>query len=168
QVHPGMGDEVVAEVSSRAKHKVQDPLRQSGLLEYFDEPHRQERRVRSRLEHDRVPEDESRHELPGWDREREIPWSDRCDHAHRVPHAHRPFVWKLGGDDITELAAPFARDVVGHVDALLDIPAGFGEDLAHLARHFPGEVILPCEHDLAGPVENLAALWGGIETPTVE
>src|SRR5438105_3016738 len=32
-----MGDKVVAEVSSRPEHKVQDTLRQTGLLEYFDE-----------------------------------------------------------------------------------------------------------------------------------
>ena len=163
-----MRDEVVAEVSSRPEHKVQHTLWQPGFLEYFDEPHRQEWRIGSRLEDDRVPEDESRHELPGWDGEREIPWSDRGDHAHRVPHAHRPFVGKLRGDDIPELAAPLAGDVIRHVDALLDIPAGFGEDLAHLAGHFPGEVVLPCEHDLAGSVEDLAALGRRKETPTVE
>src|SRR5438552_17770919 len=49
QVRPGMRDEVVAEVSPRPEHKVQDTLRQAALLEYFDDPHRQERRLATRL-----------------------------------------------------------------------------------------------------------------------
>src|SRR5207237_10923681 len=104
-----MGDKVVAEVSSRPEHKVQDTLRQTGLLEYFDEPHGQERRLGSRLEHDRVPAGESRDELPGWDRGREIPWSDRVGQANRVPNAHRRLVMKLGGDVATSPAPDVAN-----------------------------------------------------------
>src|SRR6267143_2058741 len=50
----------------------------------------------------------------------------------------------------------------------MDIAAGFGEHLAHLARHLAREVVLAGEHDLAGPVEDLAALWGRVEAPAIE
>src|SRR5207249_2112851 len=66
-----------------------------------------------------------------------------------------------------ELTSTVACDVVGHVDALLNIAAGFGEDLPHLARHLAREVVLALEHDLAGPIEDLAALWGGVEAPRI-
>src|SRR5881409_1484062 len=98
----------------------------------------------------------------------EIMLTRKDDLAREMTREMGKVLAEARGDDITELAAPLAGDVIRHVDALLDIPAGFGEDLAHLAGHFPGEVVLPCEHDLAGSVEDLAALWGGIETPTVE
>jgi len=124
--------------------------------------------VYGRLEHDGVAEDEGGHQLPGRNREREIPRGDRGNHPHRMPHAHRPFVRELRGNDIAELAAPLARDVVSHIDALLDIAAGFGEDLAHLASHLPSEVVLPREHDLARSIEDLATFRGGVEPPTVE
>src|SRR2546427_7711700 len=69
---------------------------------------------------------------------------------------------------IAELPAPLAGDVVVHVDALLNVAAGFGDYLAHLARHLAREVVLAREHDLRGPEEDLAALRGGVEAPTIE
>ena len=85
-----------------------------------------------------------------------------------MPRAHSPFVGELRRNHVAELTAALAGDVVGHVDALLDVAAGLGDDLAHLARHLAREVVLAREHDLAGPEEDLAALWGGVEAPTIE
>ncbi len=163
-----MRNDVVAEIASGAEDEVDHALGQTRLLENLDEAHREQRRVRRRLEDDGVAKDERGHDLPGRYREGEIPRGDRSDHADRVPHAHRPFVGKLRRHDVAELTAPLAGDVVGHVDALLDVAAGFGKHLAHLARHLAREVVLAREHDLAGAIEDLSALRGGVETPTVE
>jgi hypothetical protein len=85
----------------------------------------------------------------------------------RVSHAHRPLVRELRGDDVAELAAALAGDVIGHVDALLDIAPGFGQDLAHLARHLAREVVFATQHDLAGPIEDLAALRRRVQAPRI-
>ena len=168
EVDAGVGDECVAESAARAEHEVEHALREPRGLEDLHEPHRQHRRVRRRLEDDAVPEHEGGHDLPRRDRERKVPWCDGRDDAERCPHRHRPLVRELRRHDVAELAASLARGVVGHVDALLDIATGFGEDLAHLARHLSRELLLALEHDLAGLVQDLAALGGRVQAPGVE
>src|SRR5207249_9632528 len=117
--------QVIAEIAAGPEHEVEHALWKAGFLEDLDEPHRQHRRVRRGLEDDGVAEDERGHDLPGRDREREVPGRDRGDDAVRVAHAHGPLARQFGGNDIAELAAAFAGDVIGHVDALLDIAFGF-------------------------------------------
>ena len=165
EVHAGVGDQGVAQGTTRAEDQIEHALRQAGLLEQLDEPHGEHRRVRRGLEDDGVPEDQGGHDLPGRDGERKVPRGDRCDDPERRAHRHRPFVRELGRHDVAELAATLARGVVGHVDALLDIAARLREDLAHLARHFARELVLALEHQLAGPVQDLAALRRGEQTP---
>ena len=52
---------------------------------------------------------------------------------------------------------PLARGEERHVDRFLDVAARLGEDLAHLARHEPRELLLVALQDLAGGVEDLGA-----------
>ena len=163
-----MRNDVISEVATGTQDEVDDALRQTGFFEYLDEADREQRGVRRRFEHDGVTEDECRHDLPGRDRERKIPWRDRRDDTHRVAHAHRPLVGELRRDDVAELAAPLAGDVIGHVDALLDVAARFREHLAHLASHLAREVVLASEHDLAGAIQDLAALGSGVKPPAIE
>src|SRR3989454_684600 len=156
---------MVSQVSARAEHEVEHALRQTRLFENLDETDREQRGVRRRLEDNGIAEDERRHDLPGRDREGEVPRSDGRDYADRAPRAHGPLVGELRRNDVAELAAALAGDVVGHVDALLHVATRFGEDLAHLARHLARELLLATKHDLAGPVENLPALRRGMEGP---
>ncbi len=168
EVDARMRHERVAERTAGTEDEVEHALRQSGLDQDLDQADREHRRVGRGLEHDRVAEHERRHDLPRRDCEREVPGRDRGHDTERCAHRHRPLVRELGRHDVTELPAALAGGVVGHVDALLDVAAGLGEDLAHLGRHRAGEVVLALEHDLAGAIEDLASLGRGDETPRLE
>src|SRR5437867_12985217 len=124
---------MVSQVSARAEHEVEHALRQTRLFENLDETDREQRGVRRRLEDNGIAEDERRHDLPGRDREGEVPRSDGRDYADGAPRAHGPLVGELRRNAVAEPAAAFAGDEVGHAYAPLLVAAGFGDHLAHLA-----------------------------------
>ena len=122
-------------------------------------------RIGRRLEHDRVPGHEGGHRLPARDRHREVPGRDDAGHAQRLADAHRPLVGQLGRDRVAGHPATLARHQVGDVDAFLDIAAGLGQDLAHLAGHRPREPLLVLGHERPERVQDLATLGGGRPAP---
>ena len=63
---------------------------------------------------------------------------------------HGELAAQLGGSGLAEEAAAFAGHVVGGVDGLLHVAAGFGEDLAHLAGHLAGVLLFALGQELAG------------------
>ena len=69
------------------------------------------------------------------------------------------------GRRVAEHPAALAGHQEGDVDALLDVAAGLGEDLAHLAGHRPGDPLLVLGHERPEPVEDLAALRGRRPAP---
>ena len=81
--------------------------------------------------------------------------------ADRLADAHRPLVGQLGRDRLAGHPAALARHEERDVDALLDVAARLREDLAHLARHRPGQALLVLGHERAEAVQDLAALRGG-------
>ena len=85
--------------------------------------------------------------------------------AERLADAHRPLVGQLRGHGVAEHPPALAGHEVGDVDAFLDVAARLGEDLAHLARHRSGELLLVLGHERAEGVEDLAALRGGRPSP---
>ena len=64
------------------------------------------------------------------------------------------------GRRVAEHPAALAGHQEGDVDALLDVAARLGEDLAHLAGHRPGEALLVLGQERAEAVQDLAALRG--------
>ena len=119
-------------------------------------------RVARRLEDDGVAADQGRHHLPARDRHREVPGRDDPGHPDRLADRHRPLVGQLGRGRVAEQAAALAGHQEGDVDALLDIAAGLGQDLAHLAGHRPGEALLVLGHQRAEAVQDLAPLRAGV------
>ena len=89
-----------------------------------------------------------------------------------TPTGMRTDIWnllaQLGRRRLAELAAALARHVVRHVDGFLDVAAGLGQDLAHLARHVARELLLAPDQDLGRAVEDLAALGRGQRPPARE
>ena len=112
-----------------------------------------------------LPGDERRHHLPARDRHREVPGRDDPGDPDRLADAHRPLVGQLARDRVAEHPAPLAGHQEGDVDPLLDVAAGLGEDLAHLAGHRPGEALLVLGHQRAEAVQDLAALRGRRPAP---
>ena len=112
-----------------------------------------------------LPVDERRHRLPARDRHREVPGRDDPGDAERLADAHRPLVGELRRDRVAGHPAALAGHQVGDVDAFLDVTAGLGDDLAHLAGHRPGEPFLVLCHERPERVQDLAALGGRRAAP---
>ncbi len=158
----------LARLLAAADHEVQHPLRKASFLEDLDQPHRHPGRVGCGLQDNGVPSDESGHDLPGRDRHWEVPGRDRSDDPERLPDRHRPLVWQLGRHGLTEHPASFAAHVERHVDALLDITLGLGENLPHLFGHLAAELFLAVHHQLTNSIQDLTAFRRGISPPRVE
>ena len=65
-------------------------------------------------------------------------------------------------------APALAAHVVAHVDRFLDVAAGLGADLAHLARHQVGQLGLVLAQELGEAEEDVAALGRRDEAPVLE
>ena len=105
-----------------------------------------------------LPVTSGRHHLPARDRHREVPGRDDPGDADRLADAHRPLVGQLRRRRVAEHPAALAGHEEGDVDALLDIAASLGQDLAHLAGHRPREALLVLGHQRPEAVQDLAAL----------
>ena len=108
----------------------------------------------------RVAGHERRHHLPARDRDREVPGRDDPGDPDRLADAHRPLVRQLARDRVAEHPAALAGHQEGDVDALLDVAAGLGDDLAHLAAHRLRQPLLVLGHQRAEAIQDLAALRG--------
>src|SRR6202043_3160289 len=58
--------------------------------------------------------------------------------------------------------------IVGRVNGFLHVAARLGENLAHLASHVPGVVLLALDENLGGAENNLSAARGGNQSPLGE
>ena len=69
-----------------------------------------------------------------------------------TPIGWRMLIAHLSGsslrDGVAEEPAALAGHQVGDVDAFLDVAAGLGQDLAHLAGHRPGQAFLVLGHEV--------------------
>ena len=66
---------------------------------------------------------------------------------------------------MAEEPASLGRRVVRGVDPLLHIPAGLGQDLAHLPRHRVGDGFLSLDQQVADPAEHVASRRSGSPGP---
>ena len=163
--HVGVADDPVADVAPEAVDDVDDAVRHAGLGQQLDEALAERGRVVRGLEDDGVAADERRHDLPGGDRDREVPRRDHADDADRHADAHVELVGELGGRRLAVEAPALAGHVVAHVDRFLDVSPGLGEHLAHLARHQLGELLLVLGDERREAEDDLAALRRGHEPP---
>ena len=115
-----------------------------------------------------LPQTSAGRELPGGDRDREVPRRDRADDADGHPHRHLELVAQLGGRRLAEEAAALAGHVDRHVDRLLDVAAGLREHLAHLAAHQLGQLVLLLLEQAREAEEDVAALRRRHEPPLLE
>ena len=69
---------------------------------------------------------------------------------------------------LAEEAPALAGHVVAHVDRLLDVAAGLGAHLPHLARHQVGQLVLVVAQELGEAEEDRAALGRRHEPPVLE
>ena len=88
-----------------------------------------------------------------------------------TPIGCRTLIWNLSRQlrrrRVAEEPSALAGHVVAHVDRFLDVPAGLGEHLPHLARHEVRELVLVLGEERAEAEEDLAALRRGHEPPAL-
>ena len=114
------------------------------------------------------PADERGRDLPARDGDGEVPRRDRADDADRLADAHLELVGHLRRRRLAEEAAALAGHVVGHVDRFLDVAAGLGAHLAHLAHHQLGQLVLAVDEPLARPGRGPRRGCGaGVEAPAL-
>src|SRR3989337_2359430 len=132
-----------------------DAGREARLVEDLDEPRRAEGREGRGLEDDRAARNQGRAALPSGNRHGEVPRRDEADRAHGEADGQAHLVRELRRDRRPEHPPPLAGRVLEEVDDLLDVPAALCEDLPHLPRHGPREVLLLAPEDPRGLDEEL-------------
>ena len=161
------GDEVErrADLRARPHHQVEHAWRQPGALQDVDERPRRGGRELGRLEDDAVAERERGRNLPGRNREREVPRRDDADDADRLA---RDLDFDAGPHRV-ELVAADAHRLAGEVLEDRAGAAGFadpvGERLSLLARQLPPELFLARQDLGAGAVEDVEPLLRGRQRP---
>ncbi len=164
----GAGDQCVADRGARAGDQVDRARREAGLGHELDQERRAVGRVARRFEHDGIAGHQSGHHLPARDGHREVPGGHDGGDPERLADAHRPLVGQLGGGRVAEQPAALAGHQEGDVDALLDVAARLGQDLAHLAGHRSGQPLLVLGHERPERVQDLAPLRGRRPAPCLE
>ena len=119
----------------RAGEDVQHPRREPGLGESLGDVEPRSRRLVAELEHDGVPVDEGRRELPDRDRDREVPGRDEADDADRPPQRVQPLVRHGGLEHLADRAPGLARRVAEDRRGPQRLEARLAQRLPHLRGH---------------------------------
>ena len=148
--HPLVGHQRIADrAPALPMTRLSTPVGQSGLGQGLGQVHGAERRQAGRLEDDRVAEGEGRDDLPGRDRDREVPRRDDAADAERLAQGEQQGRWVGRGvvlaDRLLDLAGEVAedRDRAGRLadpflEGLALFPAQVTPDLAESGwRGFP-------------------------------
>src|SRR5581483_7766242 len=150
---------------TRPVHQVDDAGRNARLFEDLDHGAAQQGSIAGRFEYDRVAGNEGRHDLPAGNGHGKVPGRDSRHDANRIAHGEAGFVLKLRRPHFPQQAAALTGHVVGHVDGLLHVAARFGQHLAHLFRHLPGQLLLAFEQELTGLEQDFSPFGRGRLAP---
>src|SRR5207245_646145 len=142
--------------------------REPRLVEHLDQRRRTEGRAARRLQDGPTAREQRAPALPRRDRHGEIARAERADRADREAGRETHLVRQLGRHRLPEHPSALARRVFVEVDDLLHVAAALRDDLAHLGRHGPREVLLLPAKDPCGLEEQLAAPRGRRLLPLVE
>src|SRR5262249_15001045 len=148
--------------------EVDHPGGKTGFEEQLDQALPDGRGVLRRLEDAGIALQQARPEHPQRHGKGEVPRRDDGTYAPRFAADEGVLLGDLRGDDVAGRHAAGAEDVLHHVQALDDLGAALGNDLAALTRHQPGEVVGFLLDDLGevveqfGTVDAAAASPGGI------
>ena len=117
---------------TRARHDVDDPVREPGLQAQLAQSERRERRPRCRLEDGGVARRQGGRELPGGHHQREVPGHDEADDADRL--AQRQVQPGLGHrDGLTVVLVRGPTEVFEDPCGGADLPAGAADGFADVA-----------------------------------
>ena len=152
----GVADDRVADLAARPVDDVQHTRRQSGLHQGLRQVLHRDRDERRRLHHHGVAGNQCRRQLPGRDRDREVPRSDQPDDPerllHRVQVRARHARRELLAADPPALSCEEAQDV----DRALHLAGRLGQRLPFLGTEVPRRLVLPCREQRGSAKEDRA------------
>jgi len=158
-----MFDERAAGAAAAAADYVYHTRRQAGVDECLHEVVDGDGRIGGGLDDAGVAGNERREELPAGDGHGEVPRRDQADNAYGHANAHGELVLEFRGRGLAKETAAFSGNVKRFVNGFLHVAAGFGEHLAHLARHVAGVLFFALLQQDTGPEKYLGALGCGNE-----
>ncbi len=161
----GRVEDRLADHRAASHDQVEDALGQAvPRQDLGDRPGRARHQV-GRLEHHRVAVGERRGDLPGRDREREVPGRDQPDHAERLPGHVDLDAGPDRGHPLACEAQRLAREELEDLPGATGLADAVGERLALLARQQLAELLAPLQDFVAGRVEQIEALLRGASRP---
>jgi hypothetical protein len=110
------------------------------------------------LEHHGVAEGQRRRDLPGGNRDREVPGRDQADHADRLARHFDADAGPHGGQHFAAGAQGLAGEELEDVAGTRDFADGLGQGLAFLARQQVTEFIAACQDLGTRGIEDVEAL----------
>jgi ParB family chromosome partitioning protein len=139
-------------------HDVHHALGHAGLVQQARDRDRGQRRLLSRLDHDRAAGGERRTELPRGHGSREVPRCDQQRDADRVMGDQHP-VQAAGRDGVVPVRPHrLLREPAQELGGVGHLAARLGQRLAHLADDQAGQLVGAGDHPLVRAPQDLAAL----------
>ena len=171
---PGEGELSGARVADQRLHHgtglagrddVHHPVVDADLLQELAQRQHRERCLGSGLDDHGAAGGQSRTDLAGAHRQREVPRRDHQDRPDRLAHREQAGTTGRG----LHVGAVDARGLLGEpaevLGAVGDLAAGLSQRLAHLGRHDLGEHLLPVHEQFEGGAQDLAPLTRGAVAP---
>jgi len=159
-------DQRRASLRTESCDQIDDPRRNPGFDQQFDEGDSEGRGVFRRFQHHGVACEQRGKHLPAWDRDRKVPRGDESDNPNRHSLCGAVHIGALGGNDAAVGHAAKRCDIVGHVDGFLDIAARLDQHFAHLRDHQAREPLLLTLQQLPHAKQRRAADRRGSPTPS--
>ena len=144
-----------ADLGGAAGDEIQHALRHAGGDKGLGQAIAAERRIRRRLEHDRVAGDQRRRDLARRDRHRKIPWRDHGHHAQRLALGVDDHVGIVVGKGLARERLALDGIEAQRLRRAQDFVLAQIERLALFPRQFRGEAIDVGFEIVGGAVENL-------------
>ena len=150
-----LGQELAGRTGPEAVHHVVDALRHAGVVHHLAEQSGGERRLLGRLDHHRVAAGQRRADLPGHQKQRQVPRRDDRDHAlrpaqpviDRAPAVRRRHDEGLGrhpfhgvGEHLEIRGAARDVEVAGEAGRLAGVEALGGEELVEAGVDSVGDL----------------------------
>jgi hypothetical protein len=102
----GMGNQRLADGVAWPRHDIEHPGGKPASSKILTNSIAQDSRIGRGLEYDGVAGHKGRQRFPAWDRNREVPGGDDCDHTNGVTQRHAELVRELNRSRIAQQPAP--------------------------------------------------------------
>ena len=158
-------EELVGDFLGRADDQVSDAGRQAGVDHALKDLHQAKRGLARRLADDGAARRESRGDLAGLQRDREIPRADGADDADGMLDDEMAFAGGRVRDHLPVGPFAFFREPFERVGGVQDFALSLGQRLALFQRHGASDGVDPVAHQLGRLLQDLGTIVDGAAHP---